>query len=154
MNGMTPRAWPIWVIQIWYQPMIPRCVSFVYLLHSEKAREKVFHQLDRWNSLRKNPNLVIGVVCVASQRVKLLPNGNLCDMIFGPQTLHRLPEMLGKKSDGTVGRYWFPEIEKFDHLPTQRLMVLARLCRSWRVAQNTAPFVLCPTPEVKNDALS
>lgn len=89
----------------------------------EKAQEKVFHQLGRWKQLKeKNPNLVIGVGgCVASQEGEAIAKrAPFVDMIFGPQTLHRLPEMLeSKKSDGTVVvDISFPEIEKFDHLPT------------------------------------
>ena len=89
----------------------------------EKAQEKVFHQLGRWRQLKeKNPDLVIGVGgCVASQEGEAIAKrAPFVDMIFGPQTLHRLPEMLeSKKSDGTVMvDISFPEIEKFDHLPT------------------------------------
>ena len=89
----------------------------------EKAQEKVFHQLGRWRQLKeKNPDLVIGVGgCVASQEGEAIAKrAPFVDMIFGPQTLHRLPEMLeNKKSDGTVMvDISFPEIEKFDHLPT------------------------------------
>ena len=89
----------------------------------EKAQEKVFHQLGRWKLLKeKNPDLLIGVGgCVASQEGEAIAKrAPFVDMIFGPQTLHRLPEMLeSKKSDGTVMvDISFPEIEKFDHLPT------------------------------------
>ena len=89
----------------------------------EKAQEKVFHQLGRWRQLKeKNPDLVIGVGgCVASQEGEAIAKrAPFVDMIFGPQTLHRLPEMLeSKKSDDTVMvDISFPEIEKFDHLPT------------------------------------
>lgn len=88
----------------------------------EKAQEKLFHQLGRWRKLKdKNPNLVIGVGgCVASQEGELiLKRAPFVDMIFGPQTLHRLPTMLndilGNKSVSIDVS--FPEIEKFDHLP-------------------------------------
>lgn len=88
----------------------------------EKAQEKVFHQLGRWKNLKaKNPDLVIGVGgCVASQEGKAIrERAPYVDMVFGPQTLHRLPEMLqqvtGNKS--TVVDVSFPEIEKFDRLP-------------------------------------
>ncbi len=89
----------------------------------EKAQEKVFHQLGRWKLLKeKNPDLLIGVGgCVASQEGEAIARrAPFVDMIFGPQTLHRLPEMLeSKKADGTVMvDISFPEIEKFDHLPT------------------------------------
>ena len=88
----------------------------------EKAQEKLFHQLGRWRKLKdKNPNLVIGVGgCVASQEGELiLKRAPYVDMIFGPQTLHRLPNMLNDAlSDKQVSiDVSFPEIEKFDHLP-------------------------------------
>ena len=88
----------------------------------EKAEDKLFHQLGRWRKLKeKNPNLVIGVGgCVASQEGDLiLKRAPYIDMIFGPQTLHRLPNMLNEALNDheiTVD-ISFPEIEKFDHLP-------------------------------------
>ena len=88
----------------------------------EKAEDKLFHQLGRWRKLKeKNPNLVIGVRgCVASQEGDLiLKRAPYVDMIFGPQTLHRLPNMLNEAlndNEITVD-ISFPEIEKFDHLP-------------------------------------
>ena len=89
----------------------------------EKAQEKVFHQLGRWKTLKdKNPDLVIGVGgCVASQEGDAIAKrAPFVDVIFGPQTLHRLPEMIEtQKKDGTVAvDISFPEIEKFDRLPT------------------------------------
>ncbi len=89
----------------------------------EKAQEKVFHQLGRWKHLKeKNPDLVIGVGgCVASQEGDAIAKrAPFVDLVFGPQTLHRVPEMLeeSKQSDGTVVvDISFPEIEKFDKLP-------------------------------------
>ncbi|RUA06279.1 MAG: tRNA (N6-isopentenyl adenosine(37)-C2)-methylthiotransferase MiaB [Gammaproteobacteria bacterium] len=88
----------------------------------EKAQEKLFHQLGRWRKYKdKNPNLVIGVGgCVASQEGDLiLKRAPFVDIIFGPQTLHRLPTMLNNAlSDKEVSiDISFPEIEKFDHLP-------------------------------------
>ena len=88
----------------------------------EKAEDKLFHQLGRWRKLKEqNPNLVIGVGgCVASQEGDLiLKRAPYVDMIFGPQTLHRLPNMLNDALNDheiTVD-ISFPEIEKFDHLP-------------------------------------
>jgi len=88
----------------------------------EKAEDKLFHQLGRWRKLKeKNPNQVIGVGgCVASQEGDLiLKRAPYVDMIFGPQTLHRLPNMLNEALNDheiTVD-ISFPEIEKFDHLP-------------------------------------
>ena len=88
----------------------------------EKAEDKLFHQLGRWRKLKeKNPNLVIGVGgCVASQEGDLiLKRAPYVDMIFGPQTLHRLPNMLNEalNEDEITVDISFPEIEKFDHLP-------------------------------------
>ncbi|ARD43294.1 tRNA (N6-isopentenyl adenosine(37)-C2)-methylthiotransferase MiaB [Colwellia sp. PAMC 21821] len=88
----------------------------------EKAQEKVFHQLGRWKNLKiKNPDLVIGVGgCVASQEGDAIrQRAPYVDMVFGPQTLHRLPEMI-QQVTGTKGHVVdvsFPEIEKFDRLP-------------------------------------
>jgi len=88
----------------------------------EKAEEKLFHQLGRWKKFKdKNPNLVIGVGgCVASQEGELiLRRAPYVDLIFGPQTLHRLPNMLNDVLDKNQVSIdiSFPEIEKFDHLP-------------------------------------
>jgi tRNA-2-methylthio-N6-dimethylallyladenosine synthase len=93
----------------------------------EKAQEKVFHQLGRWKHLKqKNPDLIIGVGgCVASQEgADIGKRAPYVDLVFGPQTLHRLPEMMKKvRQVGTgpgntiVVDVSFPEIEKFDRLP-------------------------------------
>ena len=88
----------------------------------EKAQEKVFSDLGRIKHLKKkNPNLLIGVGgCVASQEGEAIAKrAPFVDVVFGPQTLHRLPEMMeSQKSDGTViVDISFPEIEKFDRLP-------------------------------------
>ena len=81
----------------------------------EKAQEKVFHQLGRWRNLKeKNPNLIIGVGgCVASQEGDAISKrAPIVDLIFGPQTLHRLPEMIKQKQKNgvTVVDVSFPEI--------------------------------------------
>jgi len=91
----------------------------------EKAQEKVFSQLGRWKMLKQNtPGMVIGVGgCVASQEGEAIRNrAPYVDMVFGPQTLHRLPEMLrqSRSSGNAVVDISFPEIEKFDHLPEPR----------------------------------
>lgn len=90
----------------------------------EKAQEKVFHELGRWKNLKKtNPNLKIGVGgCVASQEGDaIMKRAPFVDMVFGPQTLHRLPEMVNKASNSIqVVDVTFPEIEKFDHLPAPK----------------------------------
>ncbi len=91
----------------------------------EKAQEKVFSQLGRWKKLKLgNPQMIIGVGgCVASQEGEAIrTRAPFVDMVFGPQTLHRLPEML-RQSRGNgkaVVDISFPEIEKFDHLPEPR----------------------------------
>jgi tRNA-2-methylthio-N6-dimethylallyladenosine synthase len=88
----------------------------------EKAQEKVFHQLGRWKKLKeKNPQLLIGVGgCVASQEGDAIrERAPYVDMVFGPQTLHRLPKMIDVVdiSHEAVVDVSFPEIEKFDKLP-------------------------------------
>ena len=88
----------------------------------EKAQEKVFHQLGRWKHLKqRKPELIIGVGgCVASQEGEEIGRrAPYVDLVFGPQTLHRLPEMMEQRGpDGTiVVDISFPEIEKFDRLP-------------------------------------
>ncbi len=92
----------------------------------EKAQEKVFHQLGRWKQLKeKNPELVIGVGgCVASQEgAEIGRRAPYVDLVFGPQTLHRLPEMMEQRGPGgtLVVDVSFPEIEKFDRLPEPRV---------------------------------
>ena len=92
----------------------------------EKAQEKVFHQLGRWKPLKQaNPDLIIGVGgCVASQEgAEIGKRAPYVDLIFGPQTLHRLPEMIETRQMGApvVVDVSFPEIEKFDRLPEPRV---------------------------------
>ncbi|MER0215936.1 MAG: tRNA (N6-isopentenyl adenosine(37)-C2)-methylthiotransferase MiaB [Nitrosomonas sp.] len=91
----------------------------------EKAQEKVFHDLGRVRHLKENnPNLLIGVGgCVASQEGKaIVSRAPYVDVVFGPQTLHRLPQLIETRK--ATGRSQvdisFPEIEKFDHLPPAR----------------------------------
>ena len=91
----------------------------------EKAEEKVFSHLGRFIPLKKaNPNLVIGVGgCVASQEgANIIERAPYVDVVFGPQTLHRLPDLINaKRSTGKPQvDISFPEIEKFDHLPPPR----------------------------------
>ena len=92
----------------------------------EKAEDKVFSHLGRFIPLKeKNPGLIIGVGgCVASQEGdNIIKRAPYVDVVFGPQTLHRLPEMI--KSSQVSGKsqvdITFPEIEKFDHLPPPRI---------------------------------
>ncbi|WP_058466284.1 tRNA (N6-isopentenyl adenosine(37)-C2)-methylthiotransferase MiaB [Legionella cincinnatiensis] len=91
----------------------------------EKAQEKVFSQLGQWREYKaKNPHVVIGVGgCVASQEGEaIIKRAPFVDLVFGPQTLHRLPELLNERMEKKkpVVDISFPEIEKFDHLPAPR----------------------------------
>jgi len=88
----------------------------------EKAQEKVFHQLGRWRALKEQkPDLMIGVGgCVASQEGEAIRSrAPFVDLVFGPQTLHRLPTMMDsvQATRIPVTDITFPEIEKFDRLP-------------------------------------
>ena len=91
----------------------------------EKAQEKVFHQLGRWRELKvQKPGLKIAVGgCVASQEGEMIgKRAPYVDVVFGPQTLHRLPEMLDTDTAGNpVMDISFPEIEKFDRLPEPKV---------------------------------
>jgi tRNA-2-methylthio-N6-dimethylallyladenosine synthase len=92
----------------------------------EKAQEKVFSLLGEWQLLkRERPDLIIGVGgCVASQEGAALTARAPCvDVVFGPQTLHRLPELIDarRRSGRSVVDISFPEIEKFDRLPAPRV---------------------------------
>jgi len=91
----------------------------------EKAQEKLFSELGRWRTFKDtNPDLVIGVGgCVASQEGDAIrERARHVDIVFGPQTLHRLPDMIEHVRDGKrpLVDISFPEIEKFDHLPEPR----------------------------------
>ena len=92
----------------------------------EKAQEKVFSDLGRVRELKEaNPNLIIGVGgCVASQEgASIVARAPYVDLVFGPQTLHRLPQMIDKRRESGRAQVdiSFPEIEKFDHLPPARV---------------------------------
>ena len=92
----------------------------------EKAEEKVFSHLGRFIPLKKaNPNLIIGVGgCVASQEgAHIIERAPYVDVVFGPQTLHRLPDLINAKRNTGKSQVdiSFPEIEKFDHLPPPRV---------------------------------
>ncbi|SCZ51746.1 tRNA (N6-isopentenyl adenosine(37)-C2)-methylthiotransferase MiaB [Thiohalomonas denitrificans] len=91
----------------------------------EKAQEKVFSALGKWKPLKQaRPDVVIGVGgCVASQEGEAIrTRAPFVDLVFGPQTLHRLPEMLGRvwEQHQAVVDVSFPEIEKFDRMPEPR----------------------------------
>ena len=110
-----------------YQPVETEAEADLILLNTcsirEKAQAKVFDQLGRWRRLkRRNPDLLIGVGgCVASQEgAEIAERAPYVDLVFGPQTLHRLPEMVERakaRIAGPVVDISFPEIEKFDRLP-------------------------------------
>ncbi len=92
----------------------------------EKAQEKVFHDLGRVKHLKKaRPGVIIGVGgCVASQEgAAIVKRAPYVDLVFGPQTLHRLPEMIKARRAGGAPQVdiSFPEVEKFDHLPPARI---------------------------------
>ena len=91
----------------------------------EKAEDKVYSLLGEWRQLKKlKPNILIGVGgCVASQEGEgITKRAPFVDLVFGPQTLHRLPAMIGerRRAGRAVVDVSFPEIEKFDHLPAPR----------------------------------
>lgn len=91
----------------------------------DKAQEKVFSQLGQWRDYKRdNPHVIIGVGgCVASQEgADILKRAPYVDLVFGPQTLHRLPALLSQRlaTKKPVVDISFPEIEKFDHLPAPR----------------------------------
>jgi len=92
----------------------------------EKAQDKVFHYLGRWKHLKqRNPDLLIALGgCVASQEgAAIIERASYVDVVFGPQTLHRLPQLLDerRRSGKPQVDISFPEIEKFDHLPAVRV---------------------------------
>jgi len=92
----------------------------------EKAQERVFHDLGRVRHLKSlNPELVIGVGgCVASQEgAAIVKRAPYVDVVFGPQTLHRLPELIARRQATGLPQVdiSFPEVEKFDHLPPPRV---------------------------------
>ena len=92
----------------------------------EKAQEKVFSDLGRVRKLKeKNPNIIIGVGgCVASQEGDVIvERAPYVDVVFGPQTLHRLPQLIDDKKQTGKAQVdiSFPEIEKFDHIPAAKV---------------------------------
>ncbi len=112
-----------------YEPTDDPAKADLLLLNTcsvrEKAQEKVFSLLGQWRQLkRERPGVIIGVGgCVASQEGEgITERAPFVDLVFGPQTLHRLPEMLDQlRADGrAVVDVSFPEIEKFDRLPEPR----------------------------------
>ena len=91
----------------------------------EKAQERVFHDLGRVRPLKQaKPDLIIGVGgCVATQEGEaIVRRAPYVDIVFGPQTLHRLPQLIAERRHSKKAQVdvSFPEIEKFDHLPPAR----------------------------------
>jgi tRNA-2-methylthio-N6-dimethylallyladenosine synthase len=112
-----------------YEPTDDPAAADLLLLNTcsvrEKAQEKVFSLLGQWRTLKRaRPGVIIGVGgCVASQEGEgITERAPFVDLVFGPQTLHRLPEMIERfRADGrSVVDVSFPEIEKFDRLPEPR----------------------------------
>ena len=123
----------------------------------EKAQEKVFSDLGRWRKIKeKRPHVVIGVGgCVASQEGEaIIERAPYVDMVFGPQTLHRLPELIKEKQNlgKPVVDISFPEIENSTTCQNPKPRVRSHFYRSWKVAASTAASAWCPTRAVKKSA--
>ncbi len=117
----------------------------------EKAQEKVFHQLGRWKLLKeKNPDLIIGVGgCVASQEGEhIRQRAHYVDIIFGPQTLHRLPEMINsvRGDRSPVVDISFRKSRSLTVCRNRAPKGRPRLSPSWKAAINIAPTAWCLHP--------
>ncbi len=109
-------------VEITHDPTIADIILLNTCSVREKAQEKVFSELGRWKLIKeKRPEVLIGVGgCVASQEgAAIIKRAPYVDIVFGPQTLHRLPELIqaATKQKKSVVDISFPEIEKFDRLP-------------------------------------
>lgn len=123
----------------------------------EKAQERVFHDLGRVRLLKRaNPDLVIGVGgCVASQEgAAIVARAPYVDVVFGPQTLHRLPQLIADRR--RLGRSQvdisFPEIEKFDHLPPARVAGASAFVSIMEGCSKFCSF--CIVPYTRGDEVS
>ncbi|MCC6196556.1 MAG: tRNA (N6-isopentenyl adenosine(37)-C2)-methylthiotransferase MiaB [Burkholderiales bacterium] len=123
----------------------------------EKAQERVFHDLGRVRALKAaNPDLVIGVGgCVASQEgAGIVRRAPYVDVVFGPQTLHRLPQLIAQRR--ASGRpqvdVSFPEIEKFDHLPPPRVEGAAAFVSIMEGCSKYCTF--CVVPYTRGEEMS
>lgn len=123
----------------------------------EKAQEKVFHDLGRIKHLkRRNPNLIVGVGgCVASQEgAAILDRAPYVDLIFGPQTLHRIPHLIAKRRES--GRpqidVSFPQVEKFDLLPPPRSNAVVAFVSVMEGCSKYCTF--CVVPYTRGDEVS
>ncbi len=120
----------------------------------EKAEDKVFSLLGRWRELKEqNPNLIIGVGgCVASQEgAAIMKRAPWVDIVFGPQTLHRLPELIGKVRTGTprVVDVSFPEIEKFDKIPQAKTSLSTAFLSVMEGCSKACSYCIVPTTRGK-----
>ncbi len=120
----------------------------------EKAEEKVFSQLGRYRKLKeKNPQLIIGVGgCVASQEGDLIrKRAPYVDLVFGPQTLHRIPQMLDqhKQKNKPVIDVSFPQIEKFDCLPDPKAEGVSAFVSIMEGCSKYCTFCVVPYTRVK-----
>jgi len=123
----------------------------------ERSQEKFFSELGRWRELKeKNPHLIIGVGgCVASQEgAAILQRAPYVDLIFGPQTLHRLGEMVSevKAKRKAVVDISFPEIEKFDALPQPRAEGVTALVSIMEGCSKYCSF--CVVPYTRGEEIS
>jgi tRNA-2-methylthio-N6-dimethylallyladenosine synthase len=121
----------------------------------EKAQEKVFSDLGRVKHLKKKGALIGVGGCVASQEgAAIIERAPYVDIVFGPQTLHRLPQMIAARSAQRRPQVdiSFPEIEKFDHLPPARVDGASPSCPSWKAAPSTVRTASCPTRAAKKSA--
>ena len=123
----------------------------------EKAQEKVFSDLGRARLLKlENPNLVIGIGgCVASQEgAAIVARAPYVDVVFGPQTLHRLPELIARRR--ATGKpqvdISFPEIEKFDHLPPARVTGVSAFVSIMEGCSKYCAF--CVVPYTRGEEMS
>lgn len=123
----------------------------------EKAQEKVFSELGRLRALKaKNPDVLIGVGgCVASQEgEEILARAPYVDLIFGPQTLHRLPELVERRQQTGAAAMdiSFPEIEKFDNLPEPRA---EGVCAFVSVMEGCSKYcTFCVVPYTRGEEVS
>jgi tRNA-2-methylthio-N6-dimethylallyladenosine synthase len=123
----------------------------------EKAQEKVFHDLGRVRHLKQQrPGVLIGVGgCVASQEgAAIVQRAGYVDFVFGPQTLHRLPELIARRraSGHAQVDVSFPEIEKFDHLPPARVEGAAAFVSIMEGCSKYCSF--CVVPYTRGDEVS
>ena len=123
----------------------------------EKAQEKVFSDLGRVRALKeRNPELVIGVGgCVASQEGDtIIKRAPYVDVVFGPQTLHRLPQLLAARRASGLAQVdvSFPEIEKFDHLPAPQAASGAAYVSIMEGCSKYCTF--CVVPYTRGDEVS